>query len=462
MNKEVNINAAQKFIQNYQAELKVNLKKGKLFNDNQVDKLLKCENQAEVQAYLKKEKIVFKNREQYEEFTTLLNAYSNSKTQEGKYKILKSILDPNVREQSKLLLKNVGLTKETGADFTAYLRSLTNHPPSLQESREVANISLEERRVNNMSMKSFGYLSNAVSSLFSRNKISHYASDEILRAADEIYQRTGSWSEIGIFSPEIIQLLAENNNSFAALFRKMGYSFYYEKTNHIRLNADLILEQIKDSFSIEKERLTNEKPPEIMPKAFDDPAGLALEPTTDTVRKTRPLIGRKADYKNINEIMHQIKYSQVSGRYIQINDLSSTKLMFEALDRLIEKNKGSLDGIVHFKDGNSGSAFEEFLQANPNITFSEIYEVLENNTWSLSNLDSSLNPKLKLNGAIHLHENKILAEINNMVLEKRSKPTETNRKPSSLIGKQSPDITLTNLSDPLSLQAIKEMGGFDY
>jgi RNA polymerase sigma factor (sigma-70 family) len=117
LHNETNVEASKKVLENYEALLKAQMQE-LLPDQNVLEELLKCEDPvSEVQAYSKTR--TFKNRGEYEgfikEFISLLTDYRQSKTREGKYEVLKGILNINNKEQSKLLLADIGLNKETGA-----------------------------------------------------------------------------------------------------------------------------------------------------------------------------------------------------------------------------------------------------------------------------------------------------------------------------------------------------------
>ena len=92
------------------------------------------------------------------------------------------------------------------------------------------------------------------------------------------------------------------------------------------------------------------------------------------VKETKPiteiLVSTKLNYKNILNMAKSF-IDKNNGK--ELGDAGL--LILGALDRLIAKNNGSLDGIAYFLKGKASENLKRYITENPNITFTEMYQL---------------------------------------------------------------------------------------
>jgi hypothetical protein len=157
----------------------------------------------------------------------------------------------------------------------------------------------------------------------------------------------------------------------------------------------------------------------------------------------------------VGQVTEEVPYSSINynristvfksiGDNFNVNKKNAPRLMFEALDRLIKRNEGSFDGLINFLYsaglGNSAKEFKEYIEKNPNITFSEMYEKFSqvDSSWrlKLSILDPSISNDLHLSGAISLNGKAILTEVEKILSEKNNTLSLTPPQPSRVVESQ--------------------------
>ena len=180
---------------------------------------------------------------------------------------------------------------------------------------------------------------------------------------------------------------------------------------------------------------------------------LSEETTTKmtAVKETKPiteiLVSTKLNYKNILNMAKSF-IDKNNGK--ELGDAGL--LILGALDRLIAKNNGSLDGIAYFLKGKASENLKRYITENPNITFTEMYQKSNSSleTFSLSNLDPAISKYLYFSNAIELHEDKIFIEIEKILSEE----TTT----ASLVASEPQAVSQTKINEEdkkLIFQAIK-------
>ena len=454
LHNETNVEASKKVLENYEALLKAQMQE-LLPDQNVLEELLKCEDPAsEVQAYSKTR--TFKNRGEYEgfikEFISLLTDYRQSKTREGKYEVLKGILNINNKEQSKLLLADIGLNKETGAGFMEYLRNLSLNPPEiitkeLEIVLEIGSIAgqVTEEVPDLVSSISYNFIKTVLKSISTNFKVDNIESPRLMfEALDRlIKQNEGSFDGLINFlynvgpgnSAKQFKAYIDNNPNitFCEIFEKVSRNDSTWKLHNldpsisqntrlsgaISLNGKAILHEIEKMLS--EETTSSSLTPVEPPRVLESQTGLAINSRSKIIMPNTSFNGSKADYDTISNLFRRIimKMKRNSYKFDSDNE-RVTKLMFEVLDGLIAKNEGSVEGLVHFLDSNASTALKEYITQNPNISFLEMYNKVKDHDLRLSILDQSISNNLHLNGAIKLNTSKIVSGVLEKILSEET------------------------------------------